>query len=234
MANTNASFNAAEGEKGVKLTHDEPPPSYGSSPNEAPPSYQSIMDKIREAKTNSETPAHFVGKSTNIVRESAGFSLCMGLSYVVPISMVVMGSVFIDACRVEPMIPIYLIVFGAVQQAKLSIDLNTRGCRQRCQNENQEDNMCYKFLNLLSRLFGLFLFGFFIAGNVWIYRNWTPSNDPTSARYCYGPLYYYAFWVTTSVYIIMGVALLCMCSCMIFACSACCTAGAAAAKTDER
>ncbi|XP_022103091.1 uncharacterized protein LOC110985929 [Acanthaster planci] len=229
MAHTNASFNVADGEKGVKLTQDGPPPSYGGqAPNEAPPSYQSIMEKIKEAQANSETPAHFVGKSTNIVRQTACTSLCMGLSYLVPVSMVVMGSVFFDACPVEPMIPIYLIVFGAVYQAKLSIDLNVRGCRHRCQENGEEadDNKCVKFLNWLSRLFGIFLFGFFIAGNVWIFRNWTPSNDPSSASYCYGPLYYYAFWVTISSYIVVGLLMCCMCTCFICACCVCCKAAA--------
>ncbi len=52
----------------------------------------------------------------------------------------------------------------------------------------------------------------FTAGNVWIYRiygEW--SKTPGRDDYCDPTLYWFAFWITTATYIIIGTVCFCIC-----------------------
>ena len=52
-----------------------------------------------------------------------------------------------------------------------------------------------------------------LTGNVWIYRSYGKfSSDPASSDFCHPVLYAYAFWLTTSTYIL--VALFCCLVCI--------------------
>ena len=55
------------------------------------------------------------------------------------------------------------------------------------------------------------------SGNVWIYRQYGKINrdDPTDPSYCEPLLYDFAFWITTTAYIIIATA------CCCFVCCAC-------------
>ena len=90
--------------------------------------------------------------------------------------------------------------------------------KNRDADENDEDDQ--EDTNNLIRCFdGLvmcFLFAWFIAGNVWIYSIYKPPFDHTNLNYCNQTLYLFAFWITTSGYIFIG--LLCVCYCC-FTCS---------------
>jgi len=135
------------------------------------------------------------------------------------IAMIVMGAKYKDDCPVESMIPIYLIVAGAV-----SIFANFCICCLNCCNIKHEERLqqsignTFKIseteanLNPLLAVAQLFLFAWFICGNVWIYKNYEPNySEPGSSDFCDKTLYLFAFWVTTSNYIIYGVVFLIMC-----------------------
>ena len=97
------------------------------------------------------------------------------------------------------MIPIYLIVGG-------SAGLLNIFCA--CAAEYRGDHVIKK----LCRLVLLPLFAWFIAGNVWIYKNYEPNyTDPESPYFCHKTLYLFAFWVITSYYIFFGVLLVIGC-----------------------
>ena len=97
------------------------------------------------------------------------------------------------------MIPIYLIVGG-------SAGLLNIFCA--CAAEYRGDHVIKK----LCRLVLLPLFAWFIAGNVWIYKNYEPNyTDPESPYFCHKTLYLFAFWVITSYYIFFGVVLVIGC-----------------------
>ena len=97
------------------------------------------------------------------------------------------------------MIPIYLIVGG-------SAGLLSIFCA--CAAEYRGDHL----IKQLCRLVLLPLFAWFIAGNVWIYKNYEPNyTDPESPYFCHKTLYLFAFWVITSYYIFFGVVLVIGC-----------------------
>ena len=121
-----------------------------------------------------------------------------------------LGAKYKDECPVENMIPIYLIVAG-------SAGLFSSCCA--CAVEYREARISPKPLSpywhvikLLSILVLLPLFAWFIAGNVWIYKNYEPNyTDPKSPYFCNKTLYLFAFWVINSYYILFGVVLYIVC-----------------------
>ncbi|CAH3021083.1 unnamed protein product, partial [Porites evermanni] len=128
--------------------------------------------------------------------------LCL-VTFPLQIAMIVMGAKYKDDCPAENMIPIYLIVAG-------SAGLFSICCAGGVRCTSQEDDQ--QTVNPLSGLIQLFLFAWFIAGNVWIYSNYEPNyTDPSSPDFCNKTLYLFAFWVTNSYYILFGFVLGIMC-----------------------
>ena len=70
------------------------------------------------------------------------------------------GSYYLDACPLERMIPIFLIVFGVGNA--LSILL--------AGGKKHMPETAPKHLRIAYGILGLFQFAWFIAGNVWVYR----------------------------------------------------------------
>ena len=114
-----------------------------------------------------------------------------------------LGAKYKDECPVEDMIPIYLIVAGAA-----GLFGNCCSCGIKFQQSGEDEQT----INPLQSLVQLFLFAWFICGNVWIYTNYEPNyTNPESPDYCHKTLYLFAFWVTNSYYIIFGFILVCLC-----------------------
>ena len=115
------------------------------------------------------------------------------------------GAKYKDECPVEDMIPLYLIVAGA---AGLFGNCCSCGIRFGSGGGDGEE----KSVNPVQAIVQLFLFAWFVCGNVWIYANYEPNyTDPASADYCNKTLYLFAFWVTNSYYIIFGLVMVCVC-----------------------
>ena len=118
------------------------------------------------------------------------------------------------------MIPIYLIVAG-------SIGLLSTSCA--CAVEYREDRVVtippqpvspyWQVIKQLRSLVLLLLFAWFIAGNVWIYKNYEPNyTDPKSPYFCHKTLYLFAFWVINSYYILFGGVFVIVCVTYIISC----------------
>ena len=65
------------------------------------------------------------------------------------------------------------------------------------------------------------------AGNVWIYDAFSEfTTTPGDYTYCHPTLYWYAFWITTAGYILLGVFIVgaCIIMCCVFCCASLCAA----------
>lgn len=60
------------------------------------------------------------------------------------------------------------------------------------------------------RLINWFIFGWFMIGSYWIYRIYEPNYNPMLGKYCDETLYMFAFWLVTSVYILLGLSIVCL------------------------
>ncbi|XP_013381082.1 uncharacterized protein LOC106152136 [Lingula anatina] len=200
-----------------------------------PPSYDSLYGRVKSLKQESSGFVDFFKKFIVILLGTIGCTICIGLILAIPISMIAMGSVYLYQCPIQRFIPIYLIVGGVFGIIK---NLSSFGQRARNQKEDKTDENAKT--NPFDGLLGCFLCAWFIAGNYWIYsvhRTWSPNEMipgpvnttvtpvPTAAmvanpNYCQPTLYLYAFWLTTSSYILVGCICFFMCCCGIIA--ACC------------
>ncbi|CAH1778449.1 unnamed protein product [Owenia fusiformis] len=197
---------------------DAAPPTYESStggPGDAPPSYDSIYGRLKGAKDESDGNVDFAKKFAGIVCGTLGCTICVGLVLAIPISMIVMGSVHLHNCPRERMIPIYLIVAGV-----FGIIKNLSNFGQRIKNRKEGNDEENAKTNPFDGILNCFLFAWFIAGNVWIYRTYRSYNcelPRVDAVYCDCTLYLYAFWITTATYILIALSCCCVCfsSCLI-------------------
>ncbi|XP_078132435.1 transmembrane protein 272 isoform X2 [Sander vitreus] len=131
----------------------------------------------------------------------------------------ILGAVHLDDCPRQRYIPIYLIVVG-VFGLVLAV-LSCLPCAQKTEDSapNPLSQVCTAWNSLTSS----FLFGWFIAGNVWIYSIYEPNYNKNTTNvdpYCDRTLYLFAFWTTTLVYILLGLFLVggccvlcCFCLC---------------------
>ncbi|KAM9335187.1 transmembrane protein 272-like [Symphorus nematophorus] len=133
---------------------------------------------------------------------------------IMPIAQIAIGAVHLHHCPRQRYIPIYLIVVG-VFGLVLAL-LSCLPCAKKPQDgeSNPLSHVCATWNSLTS----LFLFCWFIAGNVWIYSIYKPNFNKATTDvdpYCDKTLYLFAFWTTTLIYILFGVFLLCGC-CTLF------------------
>ncbi|XP_043953117.1 transmembrane protein 272-like [Gambusia affinis] len=122
--------------------------------------------------------------------------------FVMPIAYIAVGAVYFNECPVQEKIPIYLIVSGV-----FSIVLNLLSCLP-CIDSRKDAPQTPggQVLTLWNSLVSLFLFCWFISGNIWIYSIYKPEynkNATDVSRYCNKTLYLFAFWNATLVYILI-------------------------------
>ncbi|XP_070554016.1 transmembrane protein 272-like [Ptychodera flava] len=217
------SLEAAE----VKANPEDNPPSYDEAQKDPPPDYGSIIGRIKQAKQDSSGVKDFTTSVCDIILGTTGLVfgclICTGLTMGIPIAMIVIGSIYLDDCPAEKNIPIYLIVCGVftILSYLLSVCLGkSRG--KKDENAEGEGDAAGKggavtgCAGCISCLIGPFLFAWFIAGNVWIYRTYEPSyDDVNAADYCNKTLYLFSFWLLNVTYILIGL------SCCIGICGCC-------------
>ncbi|XP_070849732.1 transmembrane protein 272-like [Chaetodon trifascialis] len=134
-----------------------------------------------------------------------------------PIAEIAIGSVYLHDCPQEDHIPIYLIVVGV-----FSLALTLLSCLP-CARESKDGNPLSRVCAVWNSFASLFLFCWFIAGNVWIYSIYQPNynkNTTSMEPYCDKTLYLFAFWTTTLTYIFLVSAL--VISCCVLVCSCLC------------
>ncbi|KAG7484911.1 hypothetical protein MATL_G00054990 [Megalops atlanticus] len=90
----------------------------------------------------------------------------------IPITQIVLGVIYMNDCSQQPFIPIYLVVMGVCTIA-LTL-LSCLPCAQ--EGEDGDQSPFSSFCTAWNSLMSLFLFCWFIAGNVWIYSIYPPTT----------------------------------------------------------
>jgi hypothetical protein len=121
------------------------------------------------------------------------------------------GALNLHDCKIERLIPIWLIVMGSVQAAEVV-------CRIFFHCSRKEDDENQGSLDPI----GCFIFAWFICGNVWVFSNWNDytsnkySNGTLNSNYCDDLTMKFSFSVIMVAYGLVGLTLCCCCL------SACC------------
>eukprot|EP00118_Oscarella_pearsei_P028767 m.2883 g.2883 ORF g.2883 m.2883 type:complete len:216 (+) comp8948_c0_seq1:120-767(+) len=201
------------------------PPSYtqieGGKNDQAPPSYDSLFGRVKKQKESSTGHVDFFRRLCVLLGGTVVCTILIGICMALPVSMIVIGAIYLDDCPCKRYIPIYLIVAGCFGIVKTSISLTRRSF---CRDKDSDDDESYekkKKENPFEMILNCFLFAWFIAGNVWIYSIYTTycDNGVGCGCECDKTLYLYAFWLTTSMYILIGSVI--ACSCLVCMCAIC-------------
>jgi len=194
-----------------------PPPSYEDAvdPNAEPPSYDSLFGRIRDTHKASRNFIDFLAKLLLLLLGTIGCTIACSITIVIPVCMIVIGSVYLYDCPAEPCIPIFLIVGGSFSVLKYLIGVTTR-VRRSDQENNQDPPRPHPAQYVIN----CFLCAWFITGCVWVYRIYQPIFDPLkktnedgslNEQYCNKTVYTFAFWLITAAYIFLGLFTSCIC-----------------------
>lgn len=99
-----------------------PPPSYQDAvdPNAEPPSYDSLFGRIRDTHKASRNFIDFLAKLLLLLLGTIGCTIACSVTVVIPICMIVIGSIHFNDCPAEPNIPLFLIVGGELSSLSSS------------------------------------------------------------------------------------------------------------------
>lgn len=92
-----------------------PPPSYDDvvNPNAQPPSYQSLFGQVQEARKTSNGLVDLFRQLFLILIGTLGCTMIIGFLLLIPITMILIGTVYVNECRAEN-IPSFLVIGGLV------------------------------------------------------------------------------------------------------------------------
>merc|ERR1712178_21513 len=132
----------------------------------------------------------------------------MFLTLGVPIAMMYVGIKYKDDCPRQPLIPVYLIVFGTFILIKL---LWTVIQRIKGHINKEEEIPCEGAWH--DALISFFLAIWFICGSVWIYGvyNTVDFENASDDAYCNKTAYNFAFWMTSLFYLAVWIGLILIC-----------------------
>ncbi|XP_072905032.1 transmembrane protein 272 [Hemitrygon akajei] len=142
-------------------------------------------------------------------------TVCMKLlSLPMAIASIVIGAIYLHSCTKQYLIPIYLIVSGSFTIFFVITTLKSCGS-----SEENSMEVARKSGSAWRTLASIFSFIWFICGNVWIYSIYQPEYiDKLSPNYCDKTLYLFAFWLTTMMYVLLGLTLVLGCCWLVLMC----------------
>ncbi|CAF3790064.1 unnamed protein product [Rotaria socialis] len=146
---------------------------------------------------------------------------CAKLHIVMIVLDLVIGSVELgegikngNQCPIQPMIGTFLIVHGAVSIfSGFTLMLAVRVAHYVCrQSERTIARPIFFLLLIIIIIINLFFFGWFIAGNIWVFgasANGVQGSNPTnSATYCQSDMYHAAIVLIIARYIVVPIIII--------------------------
>ena len=143
-----------------------------------------------------------------------------------------LGSIYLNDCDIERLIPIFLIVFGCVSLLQTTIHLIKMCVCRKKENQEGPDKKAQGG-NCCESLVTIFLFVWIIVGSYYTFRAWEDWDNAgrqsctggNSDDCCAPPVMYFTFSVLIVIYGIA--ALVCCCGCFC-----CCLLGLLAGVTN--
>ncbi|CAF1026292.1 unnamed protein product [Adineta ricciae] len=179
-------------------------------------------DKLPRQTYDRTKRIRFLPPFLALILRSTYFLVALCIVLVIPILQLVFGIVYLDQCPINVYIPIYLIVTGACGIAAIGLTMVIVIAFVCCIKQDSIAGSCISGCVIGAVVFfifimSFFLFGWFIAGNVWVFGAKTTVNfeKENSPYYCHKTLYEFAFWIIIVTYILMVV------SCCVSCCRAC-------------
>lgn len=197
------------------------PPSYDdiTNPNAPPPSYQSLFGQVREVHKSSSGVLDFLRSVILLLLGTLGCSILVGVTVIIPVSMIVIGTTYLSDCPAEKYIPIFLVMGGVFGVLKTVLDVCSK-CRHPDSSGEAGRNIAEEQRaeeRTWGTLVNCFLFAWYVAGCVWVYRVYPPDYvNVESPAFCDKTLYLFAFGLVTAGLLSLGLAAACLCCLTLF------------------
>jgi hypothetical protein len=129
-----------------------------------------------------------------------GCTIVLGFTIIIPICMVVIGTIYLKECPICDYIPVYLLIGGTFGILKQLLSLSVRV------REREDDQELERLRQTPTQtLLNCFMLGWFIIGSYWTYSI-SPSFEPSAGKfYCHKTCYLFSFYLITSVYVGLAV-----------------------------
>ena len=153
-----------------------------------------------------------INKYTKIVCGSTcrlykGHIIMMALIIVIALLTIAIGAKYKDQCPVEQNIPMYLIVLGVLTLVLMIIQVHFFIQKVFVKNKDTVQKGTFAAAKMI---FILFLFAWFVTGQVWIFKQFQPQYQDKYARnYCHKILYWYGLGINLFICFI-GFGILCI------------------------
>ncbi|XP_050038820.1 transmembrane protein 272-like isoform X1 [Dermacentor andersoni] len=197
------------------------PPSYDdiTNPNAPPPSYQSLFGQVREVHKASSGVIDFLRSIILLLLGTLGCTILVGVTVIIPVSMIVIGTTYLNDCPAEKYIPIFLVMGGVFGVLKTLLDVCGK-CRRPDNSGEAGHNVAEEQRaeeRTWSTLVNCFLFAWYVAGCVWVYRAYPPDyTNSESPAFCDRTLYLFAFGLVTAGLLSLGLVAACLCCLTLF------------------
>lgn len=205
----------------------EQPPSYeatAAAPNTLPPTYQSLYGEFRQVD-DPKSLAQFLGKAFTAIINTVTAAVTLAFLNIIPLFMIILGSINVHHCSIQPLIPIWLIVSGSALLLKSAVNFVrmklTSSKRNRSTPPEQEvPKGCKNPFKVVLTLLGLFTVVWFVIGSVWVYSAYSDVDHEKreSPNYCDQFTYVFSFVYATFGYISTALAVCCFCCCCCCIC----------------
>ena len=126
---------------------------------------------------------------------------------------------YINRCQGQPIIPIWLIVFGCVGVLQTAINIIKRFFKNNNNHTDEERNYVYTTWNCFETCLSFFLLIWIILGSYWVfgyYTEWLACNELSNPSYCYCHPVPYWFSYVTLVVIYVTSCIFCFVFCFAF------------------
>ena len=145
-------------------------------------------------------PVKVIRKTTGLYR-SKRFHCQLLLPFSIVILSLIFGILYFHNCPIQPRIPLFLVVQGAVGVLLIAIHIFAT-ISTLCVTKFKYFFIC--IVAALALIIILFLFAWFIAGNVWVFsatKQVQFVDQTKSNSYCNRTLFHFSFWLIIVQYI---------------------------------
>ncbi|GFS47645.1 uncharacterized protein NPIL_495251 [Nephila pilipes] len=168
-----------------------------------PSKYLFPVTRMKIAWAKSSTICEFFVRATFIIFSTLGWMFCIGGIPFISLALLIIGSIYVDDCKIQPNIPVYLIVAGAFGTVQHFIAIWTKYLPRESQGYLKNYRSYCVGIDCLLQLF---LAIWFVLGCIWVYGvyNDVEYRDKTRNEYCNKTLYLFAFWILNFSFMIMA------------------------------
>ncbi|CAF0935743.1 unnamed protein product [Adineta steineri] len=177
-------------------------------PSPPPPPFKTKVSTISNSEKIS-SPTTEKTRRESMSKKRIALLILLVVATILPISALIFGQIYKNDCPIQPWIPRWMTIFGAVGLATFGLlfiillitfkscsdDINIGGCISGC----------------VSCLLVFFFLGWLITGSVWVFpaNSKVQYNQYNETNYCQENLYKFTFGLLLAQYSLIGLVICC-------------------------